>query len=66
MWQFFPIRHLTLQEIKNAAEVAAELKKLASMIKQGWPETKAQVPLKVQDYFPFYLFLSIQNAVHDW
>ena len=33
------------------------------MIKQGWPDSRACVPLKLQEYFPFREELSIQNGV---
>ena len=60
---FVPIWQLTLLEIKSAMEVDAELQALATMIKQGWPESKPYVPLKLQEYFPFRGELSIQQGV---
>ena len=41
MTESVPFRKLTLQENKNAAEVDAELKALAPIITQGWPERRA-------------------------
>ena len=38
------IRKLTLQEIKSATEVDAELQALAPIITQGWPERRADAP----------------------
>ena len=58
-----PIRKLTLQHIKSAAEVDAELQVLVPIIRQGWPERRAQVPCQLQAYFPFREELSIQDGV---
>ena len=60
---FVSIRQLTLLEIKSAMEVDAELQALATMIKQGWPESRPYVPLKLREYFPFRGELSIQQGV---
>ena len=38
MAESVPIRKLTLQEIKSATEVDAELQALVPIIRQGWPE----------------------------
>jgi len=57
------IRKLTLQEIKSATEVDAELQALAPIITQGWPERRADVPSQLQVCFPFREELSIQDGV---
>ena len=44
MAESVPIRKVTLQEIKSATEVDAELQALARIITQGWPERKAELP----------------------
>ena len=58
-----PIQKLTLQEIKSATEVDAELQALAPIITQGWPERRADVPSQLQVYFLFREELSIQDGV---
>ena len=63
MIEFVPIRQLTLLEIKSATELDEELHSVAAMIKQGWPDSRACVPLKLQEYFPFREELSIQDGV---
>ena len=63
MTEFVPIRKLTLQEIKSATEVDAELQALAFIITQGWPERRADVPSQLQFYFSFREELSIQDGV---
>ena len=63
MAESVPIWKVTLQEIKSATEVDAELQALASIITQGWPETRAEVPSQLQAYFPFREELSIQDGV---
>ena len=47
----------------NATEVDAELQALAAIIKQGWPERRADVYSKLQVYFPFREELPIQDGV---
>ena len=63
MAESVPIRKVTLQEIRSATEVDAELQALASVITQGWPETRAEVPSQLQAYFPFREELSVQDGV---
>ena len=58
-----PIRKLTFQEIKGAAEVDAELQALVPIITQGWPERRAEVPSQLQAYFLFREELSIHDGV---
>ena len=58
-----PIRKLTLQEIKGATEVHAELQVLVPIITQGWPERRAEVPSQLQAYFPFREELLIHDGV---
>ncbi len=48
MQESVPIRKVTLQEIKSATEVDAELQALARIITQGWPERRADVPSQLQ------------------
>ena len=63
MMEFVPIRQQTLLEIKSATEHDEELQAVATMIKQGWPDSRAHVPHKVQEYFPFREELSIQDSI---
>ena len=51
MAESVPIRKLTLQEIKSATEVDAELQELAPFITQGWPERMAEVPSQFAGLF---------------
>ena len=46
--EWVPIRKLTLQEIKSATEVDAELQALVLIITQGWLERMAEVPSQLQ------------------
>lgn len=63
MAEFVPIRQTTLCDIKSETELDADLSALATMIKQGWPDNKTNVPPKLQNYFPFREELSLQNGV---
>ena len=63
MAESVPIRKLTLQEIKSATEVDAELQASAPFITHGWPERMAEVPSQLQVYFTFRDELSIQDGV---
>ena len=63
MAEFVPIRQTTLRDIKCETELDADLSALATMIKQGWPYSKANVSPKLQNYFPFREELSLQNGV---
>ena len=62
MAESVPIQKLTLQEIKTATEVDAELQALVPIITQGWLERKAEVPSQLHAYFPFGEELSIQDG----
>ena len=53
----------SLTMIKQATEVDNDLEKLKTVIRQGWPETKDQVPPGVAEYFNFRDELSIQNGL---
>ena len=63
MQESVSIRKLTLQEIKSATEVDAELQALAPIITQGWPERRAEAPSQLQVNVPFRDELSIQDGV---
>ena len=62
MLQYLPVKDETCQ-IQNLTQKNSLLKTLASVIKQGCPESKLDLPLKVQDYFPFKEELTLQNGV---
>ena len=53
----------SLTMIKQAKEVDNDLEKLKTVIRQGWPETKDQVPPSLAEYFKFRDELSIQNGL---
>ena len=63
MAEFVPIRQVTLSELRAATERDAELELLTAVIKQGWPENLAAVPLPLCGYFKFGKELSVQNDV---
>ena len=63
MLQYLPVKDETLCQIQNLTQEEAILKKLAGVIKQGWPESKLYLPPEVQDYFPFKEELTLQNGV---
>ena len=63
MLQYLPVKDETLCQIQNLTQEDAILKTLASVIKQGWPESKLHLPPEVQDYFPFKEELTLQNGV---
>ena len=62
MLQYLPVKDETLCQIQNLSQEDAILKTLASIIKQGWPESKLHLPLEVQDYFPFKEEFTLQNG----
>ena len=53
----------SLTMIKQAIEVDNDLEKLKTVIRQGWLETKDQVPPSLAEYFNFRDELSIQNGL---
>ncbi len=53
----------SLAMIKQAIEVDNDLEKLKTVIRQGWSETKDQVPPSLAEYFNFRDELSIQNGL---
>ena len=63
MPQSLPVKDETLCQMQNLSQEDAILKTLASIVKQGWPESKLHLPLEVQDYFPFKEELTLQDRV---
>ena len=47
MAEFVPIRQTTLCDIRSETELDADLSALATMIIQGWPDSKTNVPCLV-------------------
>ena len=54
---------ITLQEIKSATEVEAELQALAPFITHSWPERMTEVRSQLLVHFPFREELSVQDGV---
>lgn len=54
---------LTLQEIKSATEIEAELQALAPFITHSWPERMTEVRSQLLVHFPFREELSVQDGV---
>ena len=63
MIQYLPVSDATQTAIREATEADATLRKLKTIIRQGWPASKEEVPENVRDYFSFREELSIQNGL---
>ena len=63
MAQFLPIRNETLQDIKEATESDNDLRALATLLTQGWPDKNTRVPLQIRSYFTFREELTTQNGL---
>ena len=53
MLQYLPVEEETLQRIKTSTHEDHELKILEQVIKQGWPESKKEVPVQALKYVAF-------------
>ncbi|XP_041362042.1 uncharacterized protein K02A2.6-like [Gigantopelta aegis] len=53
----------TLEEIQQASETDTVMNQLKKIIVQGWPETKAEIQISVQDYFNIRDELTIQDGL---
>ena len=60
MLQYLPVKEDTLQIIQTCTQEDLELKILACLIKQGWPEAKKEIPPQVQ---AFREELTVQDGI---
>ena len=63
MVSFLPIRQERLTQIRSATEQDESLQMLRSVILQGWPETKDQIPVQITPYFNLRDELSVQDGL---
>ena len=63
MVSYLPLRDTTIQEIQKHTETDPDLQALATIIKDGWPESKNKVKPQLHCYYPFREELTIQNGV---
>ena len=54
MVQYLPVSETTQNTIRSA---------MKTTIREGWPETKDHLPVKIRDYFPFREELTLQNGL---
>ena len=55
MVQYPPVNGTTENTIRSTMESDPLMKDLKTTIREGWPETKDHLPVKIKDYFPFNL-----------
>ena len=60
---YLRVRKGTLHKIQDSNRGDAALKALASVIKQGWPESTLHLPPEIQDYFRFEDKLTLRNRI---
>ena len=63
MVSYLPLRDTTIKEIQKHTETDPDLQALATIIKDGWPESKDKVKPQLQCNYPFREELTIQNGV---
>ncbi len=63
MLQFLPVSDEMLVRIQRETDADQEMEVLKAIIKKGWPDTKQEVPYKLQDYFAIRDELSLQDSV---
>ena len=63
MVQYLPVSETTQNTIRSAMESDPVMKELKTTIREGWPETKDHLPVKIRDYFPFREELTLQNGL---
>ncbi|CAB4040075.1 Retrovirus-related Pol poly from transposon [Paramuricea clavata] len=63
MLQYQPVKEETLQRIKTSTREDPELKILEQVIKQGWPESKKEVPAQDLKYVAFREELTAQDGI---
>ena len=52
-----------LEELQNATKADEDLQQLMTIVQEGWPEERKQVPYPLQAYFPFREEISFQNGL---
>ena len=52
-----------LEELQNATKTDEDLQQLMTIVQEGWPEERKQVPFPLQAYFPFREEISFQNGL---
>ena len=62
MVSYLPLRDTTIQEIQKHTETDPDLQALATIIKDGWPESKDKVKPQLQCNYPFREELTIQKG----
>ena len=63
MVSYLPLRDTIIQEIQKHTATDPDLQALATIIKDGWPESKDKVKPQPHCYYPFTEELTIQNGV---
>lgn len=63
MAKYLPITEKRLEEIKRETGEDEALKVLTSVVLQGWPDSKAQVPSEAAPYFSIRDEISVQDGV---
>ncbi|XP_048583466.1 uncharacterized protein K02A2.6-like [Nematostella vectensis] len=63
MIQFLPVSEATQASLRQATEQDTAMRELKSIIRQGWPEVKDDVPVSIRDYYSFRDELSLQNGL---
>ena len=63
MLHYLPLRDTTVASIQKHTEEDPDLQALATIIKDGWPETKDNLPPQLQCYYTFRDELVVQNGV---
>ena len=63
MAQFLPVRNETLQGIREATENDGDLRALATLVRQGWPDKNTRVPPQIRSYFTFREELTAQSGL---
>ena len=52
-----------LEELQNATKTDSNLQRLISIVLEGWPEERSELPVPLQAYFPFREEISLQNGL---
>ena len=60
---FLPISEVRLQEIRNETQEDEQLQVLKSVILQGWPQERKDVPLQATPYFSMRDEMSVQDGL---
>ena len=63
MAQYLPISSTRILEIRSASEEDPELSALKSIVLQGWPEERKNVPPTITVYFSFRDEISVQDGL---